>query len=327
MTTYNGEKFLREQLDSMLRQSRQVDELVVCDDGSVDETVNILNEFSSATPFPVRIIINEKNLGSTKNFEKAISLCEGDIVVLCDQDDIWLPDKVRVLEDVFLTNPNCGMAFTNAMVVDEMNNPQGELWRRLGFSVKKQKILKDGKGFEIFVKGNIVTGATAAVKKPFFKEVAPLPALFVHDYWLATVAALKNRLFFCGAVTVNYRQHSSQQLGVSSAIDFFQNANDEFNNDRIIEMTRAMLEELDGRYHLTEEQRGMFMEKIEFYTFRKNVSPRRLAHILKITLNLFAGNYHKHSSGFLSAAKDLITSGKRAGGKYAGGKNRTIASL
>src|SRR5690606_8953402 len=77
MCTYNGEKYLAEQLESILRQDHPVDELVVCDDGSSDRTIAILNEFAQKAPFVVGIHVNEKNLGSTKNFEKALTLCQG----------------------------------------------------------------------------------------------------------------------------------------------------------------------------------------------------------------------------------------------------------
>lgn len=87
MCTYNGEKYLREQLESIARQTLLPNELVVCDDCSSDETVEIIQDFSRNAPFSVRLMINENNLGFAKNFEKAITLCSGEIIVLSDQDD------------------------------------------------------------------------------------------------------------------------------------------------------------------------------------------------------------------------------------------------
>jgi glycosyltransferase involved in cell wall biosynthesis len=305
MTTYNGEKFLKEQLDGMLVQSRPVDELVVCDDGSADGTVNMLDAFSRAAPFPVRIVKNKKNLGSTKNFEQAISLCGGDIVVLCDQDDVWLPDKISALEGIFSANANCLMAFTNAMVTDEANNPQRELWSCFGFDERRQRMLRDGRGFIFFVRGNVVTGATAAIKKSFFEETAPFPQGLVHDHWLAAAAALKNGLSFSRAITVNYRKHPSQQLGTPPEKNLRQKINGVFDYDKAVESTRIMLRELDERYSLTEKQRKMFLDKIKFYQFRKNLPPCRLKRAPKIAANLLSGNYHNFSLGLLSMAKDL----------------------
>jgi glycosyltransferase involved in cell wall biosynthesis len=305
MTTYNGRLFLKEQLDSIAAQSRQVDELVVCDDGSADNTVGMLNKFKAAAPFPVRIAVNEKNLGCTKNFEKAISLCGGDIILLCDQDDVWLPHKAAVIEEMFLANPDCGMAFTDAVVVDEKNRPLSKLWTDFEFDKRRQRKIKAGNGFETFVRGNVVTGATAAVTKSFFEEARPFPADVTHDYWMAMAAVLKNKLFFNGAVTINYRKHSAQQIGTPPSA-FFQKLKRIPDLDKEAVQRKVLREELDGRFHLTEAQNKLFADSIEFYRYRNGIRRYGLMRIPKIIYNLSMGNYHKFSGGFLSAGKDLI---------------------
>lgn len=93
LCTYNGEKYIKEQLDSILNQTKKVDEIIVCDDCSSDKTVEILNHYSSTNPGLFKIYINEQNLRSVKNFEKAITLCTGDIIFLSDQDDFWVNEK------------------------------------------------------------------------------------------------------------------------------------------------------------------------------------------------------------------------------------------
>ena len=119
MCTYNGGSSLREQLTSVLTQGRLPDELVICDDGSTDCTVEIVREFQAAAPFEVQLIVNDKKLGSTKNFEKCIQLCKGDIIVLSDQDDSWQPDRLRLSEEVFLARPDAGAVFSDALIVDD----------------------------------------------------------------------------------------------------------------------------------------------------------------------------------------------------------------
>src|SRR3989339_673267 len=94
MCTYNGEKYIEQQLNSFLTQTILPNELVICDDCSKDKTIEILQEFSKKAKFPVRIYLNEKNLGSTKNFEKAIGLSKGDIIFCSDQDDVWHNQKI-----------------------------------------------------------------------------------------------------------------------------------------------------------------------------------------------------------------------------------------
>jgi len=101
MATYNGEKYIREQLDSLSTQTELPFELVVCDDGSTDATLQILKEFSASASFPVRLYTNETNLGYADNFLKSAALCGGDWIAFCDQDDVWLPNKIaRVCESI-----------------------------------------------------------------------------------------------------------------------------------------------------------------------------------------------------------------------------------
>ena len=99
--TYNGADFLSDQLESIIAQSRPPDQIVVCDDGSTDETQALLKRFAATSPVPVSLHFNEKNFGSVKNFEKAISLCTGDVIALSDQDDVWRADKLQLIEDAF----------------------------------------------------------------------------------------------------------------------------------------------------------------------------------------------------------------------------------
>src|SRR5882757_11091931 len=95
MATYNGGKYIRQQLDSFAAQTMLPSELIVTDDGSSDNTLEIIAEFVATAPFPVRVERNEKNLGYRANFMKAASLCKGDLISFSDQDDIWLPQKLE----------------------------------------------------------------------------------------------------------------------------------------------------------------------------------------------------------------------------------------
>ncbi len=116
---------LREQLDSIGRQHRKPDELVIVDDHSNDETVAIIRRFEAEVGFPVRLHVNSENIGSTKNFEFAITLCKGDVVVLADQDDVWYPEKLAVVEETFANQPGIGAVFSDANIVDSQLNDLG----------------------------------------------------------------------------------------------------------------------------------------------------------------------------------------------------------
>ena len=98
MATYNGEKFLEQQLQSLSKQTRLPAELVICDDTSSDATVDIIKRFSETAPFPVKLVVNEERLGWRGNFLKAASLCVSEYIAYCDQDDIWLPEKLATVQ-------------------------------------------------------------------------------------------------------------------------------------------------------------------------------------------------------------------------------------
>src|ERR1700733_215732 len=129
MGTYNGGARLSRQLSSLAGQTRLPDELVVFDDASSDATPRILHDFGEAAPFPVRIHVQNENVGSTENFEAAIRLAEGDIIATCDQDDVWYPEKLRAIEEAFESIHGADMVFSDGDVVDDDLRPLGySLW-------------------------------------------------------------------------------------------------------------------------------------------------------------------------------------------------------
>src|ERR1044072_5987236 len=221
MCTYNGAEFVTEQLDSIAAQTRLPDEVIVCDDGSTDATVECIRQFARSASFPVRLVENEKNLGSTKNFERAIASCEGDLIALADQDDFWFPDKLRRLEQA-LTDKNIGLAFTNGEVVDASLNSLGQsVWESIRFGEREQKLLREGHAFAVLLDHNVVTGAALAMKAEFRELVLPIPNDLVHDgipvlhdWWAALLVAAVAKISFIPELLFKYRQHSSQQMGV-----------------------------------------------------------------------------------------------------------------
>lgn len=162
MTTYNGAKYLQEQLDSFLNQTRQPDELVVCDDGSIDATLEILEVCRQRAPFAVHIYRNETNLGHTRNFEKAMALCSGDLIFLSDQDDVWDASKITTVFDCFNKNPAIDVVINDAYYTDEK-------LVRAGTTVL-QKVLSVGGG-----RNGHIAGACTALTKRFRNFILPFP--------------------------------------------------------------------------------------------------------------------------------------------------------
>lgn len=215
LCTYNGEKYLGIQLDSILSQTRPVDEIVVCDDGSTDATISILASYKEKHPSIFRIYQNEKNLRSVKNFEKAISLCENDIIFLSDQDDEWLPEKVEKMLDYFRKNPMISVLATNGYALDGNNNriERYSLWDVPEF-LRQKKLEVDY--FKIISNvSNIATGASMALTKNYLDKIVPFPVIegFHHDEWIALVASSEKRFDLLDQKLFYYREHSNQQVG------------------------------------------------------------------------------------------------------------------
>lgn len=201
LCTYNGARFLAEQLKSLSAQTRQPDELVVCDDGSCDKTMEILEQFSKVASFPVRLTRNDSNLGVVANFRYAISLCCGEFTALSDQDDVWLPEKLKQAEDALMKceTPETALYCSRLQYVDANLNV-------LGLSG-----VPDDTGFFNAVVENTATGCTVVfgteIKRRFLQ--ADPGAMIMHDWWLYLLASTFGKVLYDPRPSVLYRQHGN----------------------------------------------------------------------------------------------------------------------
>lgn len=223
LCTYNGERYIREQMESILNQTVKVDEIVVCDDGSTDSTLQIIEGFADTTDTAIHIHRNETNLGPVKNFQKAINLCAGDIIFLSDQDDRWMQQKVETIIQYFKQNPCIQVVFTDATLIDENGRTivGGTLWECFGMTPKGQRMVDDGYGVELFSNENRATGATMAVRKGF-KYLSQITDYckgdILHDGVLAMLAVVGNQLGYIDEQLTKYRVHSKQESGIGETL-------------------------------------------------------------------------------------------------------------
>ena len=220
--TYNGEKYLTEQLDSILTQSTPVNEIIVCDDGSTDETINVLENYKTNYPQLFNIYVNSKKLGTVKNFEKALSLTTGDFIFLSDQDDIWLPQKVKEMVTYMLEQPKALLYFSDGFLIDSNGAKiEGSLFSKWKFTEELQKCWLDNyEAVKMLINNvNKVTGATVCMRKQLLNIALPIhtPCGYWHDVWLAMHAAKNRGLFYTTADLILYRIHKDQQVGISKS--------------------------------------------------------------------------------------------------------------
>lgn len=195
IATYNGQKYIKEQIDSILVQLQEEDEIIVSDDGSTDNTLEIIRELNDG-----RIIIIKNNLkkGVNHNFENALKNAKGDFVFLADQDDIWLPNKIDIcLRELVLND----IVVSNCIVIDENKNIIQDSYFDL---------VKSGKGFfKNFYKSTYL-GCCLAFKKEIIKKVLPMPEnlLMFHDWWFGFISELCFKVKFVDTPCMYYRRHS-----------------------------------------------------------------------------------------------------------------------
>jgi len=223
LCTYYGTAYLEKQLQSICKQTLQPFEVIVCDDNSSHETLTILERFRDQASFSVRIVVNEQRLGSTKNFDQALELASGDFLALCDQDDIWLPQKLAKLAHLLNEFPEVGGVFSDASLIDANGRAASHvgragsektLWTLHGFNRRKQTRFVNGGAIDLLLQHDIVTGATLMVRASLRSTWHPIPASWVHDGWITWMLAVQSRLELVAEPLVAYRIHAQQQLGV-----------------------------------------------------------------------------------------------------------------
>jgi glycosyltransferase involved in cell wall biosynthesis len=313
MCTFNGSRFLPQQLQSIAAQNRPPDELVVCDDGSSDSSDDITNEFARHVSFRVRCLKNPANLGSTKSFSRAISSCAGVVIALADQDDVWYPHKLQRMENAFLEPSSPVAVFSDADLIDGESKPlPARLWESFAFAPREQKRFAKGEALNILVKHPVVTGATMAFRKEFSDLVLPIPANHIHDSWISFLLGACGPFLPIAEPLMQYRRHQSQQVGpgTMSLIERLGRAR--------ATGPRFYLDEIERFHQISERlvrRRAKFpyaeralreinqkMLHREHRAFLPHAGVARIPRVIREMLN---GGYWRYSEGWESIAKDL----------------------
>jgi len=218
MCTYNGAAFLQQQLDSLLAQTRLPDEIVMSDDGSTDASLHILQTFAKRARglgISVQLWSNPENLGYVENFSGALQRATGDVLFLCDQDDVWRPDKLALMAQCFDDDPQLLLLHSDGRLVDaEGDSLRCSLFDALQLTSDEKQAIHDGHAFEIVMRRSFVTGATAALRRSLVAVALPVAQDWIHDEWLTAVAAASGRIDFVAEPLIDYRQHGANQIGM-----------------------------------------------------------------------------------------------------------------
>lgn len=314
MCTFQGERFVREQLDSVAAQARLPDECVICDDNSQDNTVRMLENYARTARFPCRVEVNSKNLGTTANFGSAISRCQGDIIVLADQDDIWFGHKLKVMEERFLASPNVVAVFSDATLIDEASEPlPGALWRSHTFHAPEQRAFPDN-AFDVLLKRPVVTGSTFAFRSEYRGLILPIPRSQVHDYWISFLLSACGSIELIPEPLIQYRWHRSQQMGLPPPLHLREKFSRVYEHvgasyypeiERY-EQWRERLLDKAGRFSTSPDAIRKLGDKINHRRTRANLPCSFLERCPSIVREATNTNYWRYSSGWKSIGKDLF---------------------
>lgn len=220
VATYNGERFIREQLDSLRRQTHRPDEVIISDDRSTDATYDrVLSYIEEYDLRSWKVTVNRENKGYCRNFLDTLITAKGDYIFLSDQDDVWLPDKVERMLKIMEENKNIWSLTTNFQCIDSNGKPLALAYHRWQRRNKLKKI-----SLKAFMNDWGYPGMAMAIKKDclaFIRPMLELP-LISHDWLLNVICAENGRLYFYNEKLTLYRQHGHNQLGASNLHDFSQ---------------------------------------------------------------------------------------------------------
>jgi hypothetical protein len=312
LPTYNGEKYLRPQLESISAQTRLPDELIITDDASVDGTLAIAEAFRSSAPFPVLIFRNRTRLGCNGNFAEAISRCSGDVIALSDQDDVWKSRHVERLMQPFLQDEAVSLVVANSDYVDENLNPTGTtLWSAVRFTAADALRVHRGPTLRQWLKHHIVAGHALAFRAKLTVLILPFERS-TYDQWLGIVCAACGKVIMDEEIVTLHRQHATQTMGHREmtladrvreqpvvSTGHFEGQIDEL---------RQLVSRLDARPELVAvpQHKTVIDERISLWEqrrlMRQGGAARRVIMATRLLLN---GHYHRIGRGFLTYLRDL----------------------
>ncbi len=310
--TYNGAAHLGAQLASLSAQTRVPDEIVIGDDGSLDGTSEMLQRWAATVSTPVLIETRPEPVGHAANLESVLARASSTVVLICDQDDRWRPEKLERLGQAFERSPEAAGVFSDSALMDETGEPVGgTLWRTLSLSSAEQTALADGRGLPVLLRRNVVAGHALALRRDRLAWLTPFPALRHADWWLAIGLLLDGGLVPVSEPLVEYRLHSGNTVGLRSRTSIASRIGATAPGSRSF-ADAELLEDLVTRFdqcrpgRLSPGDRALIEAKIAHSRLRGSLPRGRAGRVAPVAKALASGSYGRYSNGWKSALIDLM---------------------
>ena len=219
MATYNGEKFLQEQTDSIIRQTHPLQQIVIVDDCSQDRTRQIMADYMNKHPGLIRFAENEENLGPKKTFEKGLSLCNTDYIALSDQDDVWQPNKIENMLEVLAKNREAKLCFHDLKIINSKGDIRAKsYWGKTPKSLPLPVLGRSARE-RLASFSNPVPGCTMFFEASLKEQILPMPLSDVgHDWWISAVAFFGADPMQLEETLAKYRLHPNQISGIGTTL-------------------------------------------------------------------------------------------------------------
>ncbi len=319
LCTYNGARFIREQVRSMCLQTHPPVEIVLSDDGSTDDCVAVARDAWKAChaerpglDIRMQVLQNERALGVTRNFQQAVAACRAPLIALSDQDDIWDADRLAVMSRLFSARDELLLLHSDARLIDEDGRALGRsLFGALGVRASELSAVHDGHAFDVLLRRNLATGATIVFRRELLQRALPFPDEWLHDEWLAVIASIAGGVDVIEQATIGYRQHAANQVGAPQgsvlrlARKLWTARGDR--HGRRAARARALCERLAAeRSPAVEPLLQKANERLRHELARAALPGGRLARIRPVLGELVKGRYARFGYGVRGALRDLL---------------------
>ena len=319
LCTFNGERFVGEQVASILAQHPLPAEIVLSDDASTDATVSIVEDavarFSAEHPdggVTLRVLRNPRALGVVRNFEQAVTATTGEFIILCDQDDRWVPGRIARELAAFADQPDLVLVHADANLIDADGKPLGDsLFRALGMTERERTLISSGRALAALLGRNLVTGATTMFRRSLLEPALPFPSSWVHDEWLAAIAAATGRVDFLPERLIDYRQHAGNvigagRIGLSGRLDRLREPREQRNRG-LVERAGDLVDRLAALGPaVPHADLRLAEDKLAHERERLSLPRARLRRIGPVLRELSGGGYAHFGRGAQDALRDLV---------------------
>jgi glycosyltransferase involved in cell wall biosynthesis len=314
LASYNGARYIADQLKSFADQDRRPEELVITDDGSTDDTAKVVAGFARSAPFQVRFEPNPQRLGYNKNFARAIELCQGQVILMSDQDDVWLPAHVRRIAELFEAGRRIGFVTSNSTYTDDQLRPTGtDIWKSERFTPAHHRAVSRPWQFPAWARHRALAGHASALRADLRPLIFPLPDEWIYDQWIALACALFSRVAVLPDRLTLHRHHAAQAVANDQKTLAQWHADkpalgvDHF--DREINRWEALLIRAVAHSDCLIDPRvpDVLRDRVRLLQTRQNLRRKgRFGRISGALAQLLAGRYHRSARGWLTFGRDVM---------------------